>query len=48
MKERIRPSRLLVAFIEALVISWALLYLGEYFGWDWVREAGGLVLGTVL
>jgi len=30
MKERIRPARLLVAFIEALVISWALLYFGEY------------------
>jgi hypothetical protein len=45
---QIRPVRLLVAFIEALVISWALVYFAEYFGWHWVRDAAGLVLGTVL
>jgi hypothetical protein len=33
MKTRIRPTRVLVAFFEALAISWALLYLGECFGW---------------
>jgi hypothetical protein len=48
MKERIRPFCLLGGFIEAVAISWALLYVGEYFGWHWVREAGGVVLGTVL
>ncbi len=48
MMERIRPARLLGWILEALVISWALLYFGEYFGWQWVREAGGRALGTVL
>lgn len=46
MNERIRPARLLVAVIKALVISWALLYLGEYLDWHWVREAGGRALRT--
>jgi hypothetical protein len=48
MEKRMALARLLVVFIEALAISWALLYLGEYFGWQWAREAGGSVLGTVL
>jgi hypothetical protein len=31
----------LVVFAKALIISWALIYLIEYFDWHWVREAGG-------
>ena len=31
----------LVVFTEALLISWALMYLAEYFGWHLVRELGG-------
>ena len=48
MKTRIRPTRVLVALLEALAISWALLYLGEYFDWHWVREAGGVVFAAGL
>ena len=48
MEKRMALARLLVVFIEALAISWALLYLGRYFEWQWAREAGGSVLGTVL
>lgn len=40
MKTRVAPKRVLLAFLEALAISWALLYLGEYLGWSWIREAG--------
>jgi len=42
VKDRIRPVRLLVQFVETLVIAWALLYFAEYFGWHLVREAGGM------
>ena len=48
MKTRIRPIRVLVAFLEALAIALAVLYLGEYYGWHWVREAGGVVFGAGL
>ena len=48
MKTRIRPMRVLLAFLEALAIALAVLYLGEYFGWHWVREAGGVVFGAGL
>ena len=46
MTTRIQPTRVLVTFFEALAITWALLYLGEYFGWHWVREAGGAVFAA--
>jgi hypothetical protein len=48
MKTQIRPTRVLVTFLEALTITWVLLYFGEYFGWQWVREAGGVVFGARL
>ena len=48
MKTQIRPTRVVVAFLEALAISWGLLYVGEYFGWHWVREAGGVLFGVRL
>ena len=41
VKRRYSPGRLLIAVVEALLISWALLFLAEYFGWHLVREAGG-------
>ena len=44
MRERFRPKRLVVAVAVAVVISWALMYLGEFFGVHWVREAGGAVV----
>jgi hypothetical protein len=47
MKERSRSARVFVAVIEALALSLVLLYFGEYFGWHWVREAGGLGLKMV-
>jgi hypothetical protein len=43
-RDRFRPRRLLVALAAAALICWALLYLGEYFGVQWVREAGGSVV----
>ena len=43
MNRRISPVNLLVVFVEALLISWALLFLAEEFGWHLVREAGGVV-----
>jgi hypothetical protein len=42
-RERFRPKRLVVAVAIAVLISWAVMYLGEYFGVHWVREAGGTV-----
>ena len=48
MKKEIRPTRVLVTFLEALAITWGLLYLGEYLGWHVVREAGGVVFGARL
>ena len=45
-KTHFRPTHVLVAFLEALVITWGFLYLGEYFEWRWVREAGGFVSGA--
>jgi hypothetical protein len=44
MMRRIGRGRLFLVVLEALVTTWALSYLGEYVGWSWVREAGGLVL----
>ena len=41
VRRRYSPTRFLVAFVEALLISWALIFLAEYFGWHLVREAGG-------
>ena len=40
----LKPVRALIVFTEALLVSWALMYLSEYFGWHLVRELGG---GTV-
>jgi hypothetical protein len=31
----------LVLMIEVLLLAWAVLFLSEYFGWSFVREAGG-------
>jgi hypothetical protein len=43
MKRRHLKVRALVVLVEALLISWALLYLSEYFGWRWTSELGGAV-----
>ena len=48
MNTQVRPTRVLVTFLETLAITWVLLYLGEYFGGHWVREAGGVVFGARL
>ena len=50
MTTHIRPTRVLVMFLQALVIAWVLLYLGEDAGLRWVREAGGVVFdaGTIV
>jgi hypothetical protein len=43
--DRIRLRRLVVALAAAVLIFWALRYLGEYFGVHWgVREVGGSVV----
>ena len=34
-------ARLCGLIVKALLISWALVFLAEYFGWHLVREAGG-------
>jgi hypothetical protein len=39
-----KPRRIvdtLVVVIKAVLISWALSFLAEHFGWSVVREAGG-------
>jgi hypothetical protein len=41
MRQRFPLMHAFVLFAEALIISWALIYLIEYFDWHWVREAGG-------
>jgi hypothetical protein len=41
MNRRLGPLNLLVVFVEALLISWALMFLAEEFGWHLAREAGG-------
>ena len=44
-RDRFLPRRLVVALAAAVLICWALMYLGEYFGVHWgVREAGGSVV----
>ena len=44
-KDRFLRRRLVVALAAAVLICWALMYLGEYFGVHWgVREAGGSVV----
>ena len=48
MAAGIRPARVLLVLFEALAITLGLLYIGEYLGWSWVREAGGLTVGAVL
>ncbi len=37
VKRLLRPFVLL---IEVLLLAWAVLFLSEYFGWSFVREAG--------
>jgi len=29
----LRPMRVLMVFIESLVLAWAIMTLGNYFGW---------------
>ena len=45
--ERFRPRRLIRAIVLAVLLCWALMYLGEYFGLHWVREAGGGVRASL-
>lgn len=44
MSSKFHPRRLFVELLKAMVISLALLYLTEYFGWDLLREVGGGVV----
>jgi hypothetical protein len=37
VKRLLRPF---VLVIEVLLLAWAVLFLSEYFGWSFVREAG--------
>ncbi len=42
-----RPQQMadtLVVVVKALLVSWALVFLAEYFGWSLLREAGGRVV----
>jgi hypothetical protein len=39
--KRFTLLRMLVAFVEAVIVSAALIYLAEYFDRPLVREAGG-------
>lgn len=41
MTTLIRLARTGLIVIEALALAVVLLYLGEVFDWNWVREAGG-------
>jgi hypothetical protein len=41
-----RLLRPFVVLIEALLITWALLFLAGQFGWSAVREAGGAMSAT--
>ena len=41
VKRRHSAARLGVLLVKALLISWALVFLAEHFGWHLVREAGG-------
>lgn len=41
-KRRNPAARALVTVFKALAIALGLLYIGEYFGSSWVREAAGL------
>ena len=36
-----RFLRPFVLLIEVLLLAWAVLFLSEHFGWNFVREAGG-------
>ena len=39
MKMNLR--RVTLDVLKTLLIALALLYLTDYFGWDWLTEAGG-------
>ena len=39
-----RWKRVVWTLLATLAAALLLLYLGEYFGWRWVREAGGIAL----
>jgi hypothetical protein len=43
VKRLLRPFVLL---IEVLLLAWAVLFLSEYFGWSFVREAGGVAVAA--
>lgn len=43
VKRLLRPFVLL---IEVLLLAWAVLLLSEYFGWSFVREAGGVAVAA--
>jgi len=47
MKQRLNLVSVLVVLAEALLISWALIYLAEYFDWHLVREAGGRAVSAL-
>lgn len=43
MKRRFGPVRAVIVLVKALLIAWALMYLGEYFGWRMNEAEGGVV-----
>ena len=47
-KKRLQSKRWLVTVVVAILLCLAVLYLGEYFGVDWVREAGGSLARATL
>jgi hypothetical protein len=47
MTRRFSAVHLLVSLAKAFLISWALIYLVECFGWHLLREAGGRTVSAV-
>ena len=47
-KGRLGLMRLFIVFAKALIISWALIFLEEYFDWHLLSEAGGNLVRAAL
>jgi hypothetical protein len=46
--KRVQSKRWVVTVVVAILLCLAVLYLGEYFGVHWVREAGGSLVRASL
>jgi hypothetical protein len=46
--ERLQPKRVVVTVLLAVLFCLALLFVGEYFGVHWVRQAGGSLVRASL